>query len=129
MKLQITPLNTDAAENGAWIEYRGVQLLVARGNNTKFKAAFRRVTKPYQREIDGGTLSEEKSSELLAEALADSVLLGWKGFLQDGKEIEYSKINAKNLLINDPDCREFISDFANDIENFIMEDINKVAGE
>ena len=131
MKLMITPIDKDAEQNGAWINYRGVALLIARANNTKFKAAFRRVTKQYE---DLSNLPEEKSSELLAEALAEGILLGWKGFkIYDDnnveKEVEYSRVNAKNLLINDTDCRDFVTEFSNEIENFIIKDRKKLVGE
>ncbi len=126
MKLMITPIDKNAEENGVWTKYRDVDLLIARGNNTKFKSAFRRVTQSYD---DLTNLPEEKSAELLADALSEGVLLGWKGFIVNGNEIEYSKINAKNLLVNDVDCREFVTDFANEIDNFIIKERKKVSGE
>ena len=129
MKLKITPVDSNAEINGVWTNYRGVDLLIARGNNIKFKAIFRRLTKPYQKEMDENNLGEEKSADLLCEAMADAILLGWKNFVIEDKTIEYSKINAKNLLINDPDCREFVVDFSNEIDNFIIEDRKKLSGE
>ena len=130
MKLMITPIDKDAEQNGVWTEYREVKLLIARANNTKFKTAFRRITQQYE---DLSNLPEEKSAELLSEALAEGVLLGWKNFkIYDAnieKEVEYSKINAKNLLVNDVDCREFVTDFANQIDNFIIQDRKKLSGE
>ena len=128
-KLQITPIDHNREDNGTWTIYRGVQLLIARASNTRFKAIFRRLTQPYQRELDQGGLSEEKSAEILCESLSDAILLGWKGFVMDGEEVEYSKENAKNLMLNDPDCREFVTNFSNDIENYIREDRDKVLGE
>ncbi len=130
MKLMITPIDKDAEQNGVWTEYREVKLLIARANNTKFKTAFRRITQQYD---DLSNLPEERSAELLSEALAEGVLLGWKNFkINDGnveKEVEYSKINAKNLLVNDVDCREFVTDFANQIDNFIIQNRKKLSGE
>ena len=129
MKLKITPVDSNAEINGVWTNYRGVDLLIARANNINFKSCFRKVTKPYEKQMEDGSLGEEKSSDLLCTALADSILLSWRNFIIEAKEIEYSKINAKNLLMNDPDCREFIINFSNEIDNFIIEDRKKLSGE
>lgn len=125
--LKITPI-AKTAEDGAYVNYRGVDLLVARAGNTKFKAAFRRTTKPYRNEIDNGKLDEETSERLIAEAMAEGVLVGWKNFIVDGKEIKYSVENAVDLLTSDPDCYDFVSDFSKDIDNYLEQDEEETVG-
>jgi hypothetical protein len=129
MDICITPINKDAEENGSWGEYMGVGLLIARGNNTNFRRSFRRLTKPHKREIDKGTLSDSESESILCQALAESILVGWKNLKVGGKNIEYSVANAKSLLLNDSDCRDYVQNFADDLDNFIKQDEEEVKGE
>lgn len=119
--LRITPIS-NKAEEGAYANYRGVDLLIARANNSRFKAIFRRITKPYKKEIDRDTLDEATSERLLVEAVAESILVGWKNFKVNGEEVKYTKDNAKDLLSNDPDCLTFVTEFSKDIDNYIEED-------
>jgi hypothetical protein len=125
--LKITPIGK-SAEEGVTANYMGVDLLIARAGNTKFKAAFRRLTKPYKHDIDNSTLSDEISEKLLAEAMAEGVLVGWSGFKSDGKEVKYSVDNAVDLLMNDPDCMEFVSEFSRDINNYLEKDKAELVG-
>ena len=125
--LKITPI-AKTAEEGAWANYRGVKLLIARANNPKFKTTFRRLTKPYKKEMENETLDEKTSGDLLAQAFAEAILLDWKDFVINGKEIEYNKENAADLLINDPDCLQFVTDYANDIDNYLTVDEDELKG-
>ncbi|MDX1699244.1 MAG: hypothetical protein R3250_01440 [Melioribacteraceae bacterium] len=129
MTLRITPTKVEDEEYGIWTEYYGIKLRIARSTNTKFKKEFRRLTKPYQKEIDEDRMQEEKSSAILAEAMAKAILVDWKDFVVNGKEVEYSIANAIDLLTNDEDCRTFVSNFAGEIDNYIIEEMEKVSGE
>jgi hypothetical protein len=127
--LRITPLDESAVSEGRWTVYRGVHLLVARANNTKFINYFKKLTAPYKRDMEAGRLSEEISADILTEALGKYVLLNWKNFVVNGKEVEYTHENAKSLLLNDSDCRDYVMSFAEDLENFLIEDKNETVGE
>lgn len=125
--LKITPVG-NKAELGAEGNYRGVMLRIARNNNSKYKSVFRRLLRPYQKEVENNTLDEATSDEILCAALAEGVLVGWdaKTFPNN---VEYSIDNAKDLLLNDPDCRAFVMDFADDINNYLDDDEVKVTKE
>ena len=127
--LRITPLDESAVVEGRWTVYRGVHLLIARANNTKFISYFKKLTAPYKRDMDAGRLSEEISADILTEAMGKYVLVGWKNFNIGGKEIEYTPENSKSLLLNDSDCRDYVLSFAEDLENFLLEDQDKTVGE
>jgi len=125
--LKITPVG-DKAELGAKVIYRGVELLVARMNNSKYKYVFRQLIKPYQKEVENNTLDDDTSDRLLCEALAEGILLGWNKDTFPGN-VAYTKENAVELLLNDSDCRDFITDFANDINNYLEEDEEQITKE
>ena len=133
MTLQITPINKEAAEKGKWTNYRGVDLLIARTNTDQYKKAFRKVMAPFQRQIEDESLSEEKSVDLLTTILAKYILVDWKNFPDfnspDPKAtVPYSEANAKDLLTNDPDCLQFVQEFANNLNNFLLEEAERFKG-
>lgn len=117
--LKITPVG-DKADLGAPAIYRGVELKIARMNNTRYKTAFRRVTRPYQKEIETNTLDDKTSDELYCQALAEGILVDWNKTTFPNK-VEYTIDNAKDLLLNDTDCRDFVISFASDINNYLEE--------
>ena len=115
--MRITPIDDKKVNEGSVFNYMGVPLTIARANNDKFKKLFRTLTKPYQREIDRGTMSNEDAEAILCKALAQTVLLDWDQEKMPGN-FPYTKENAESLLKNDPDCREFVMSVAKEAENF-----------
>jgi len=129
--LRITPVDEEAVNNGSWTTYRGVKLKIARSTNQKFKTVFMRLSKPYQRRLatDMTTTSDEDSlREILCKALANAILIDWGNFVIDGKEIPYTEDNGFSLLMNDEDCRQFVSEYSQNLENFIKEEEDASTG-
>ena len=102
-------------------DYYGVTLEIARSNNPAFRAKFRKLSKPYQRQIDAKTISDEKSTDIVCTAMAGTVLVGWSGTFPDGEEYPYSEDAAKQLLLDDQDAREFVSNIAADLSVFLSD--------
>lgn len=126
MDLRITPVDDKKVEEGTWTKYRGVDVKIARAGNTEYARIFAQLTRPYKRDIERGTLDEKTMKSILCETLAKTVLVDWDNFEIDGAKIEYDFKKAKQLLENDPDCRDHIQEFARDLDNFIKEDIEEV---
>jgi len=103
-------------------DYHGVTLKIARSNSSQFRNKFRALTRPYKRQIEAGTLQDDKSDALLCEALAGTVLIGWTGAFPDGEEHPFTEENAKQLLLNDQDCRDFVSQTAGNLAVFLSDD-------
>lgn len=118
--------NLDLESEGVWVELgEGARIKVARMNNPRHSAALRRITKPYRRQIEAGTLNEDISYRLIGEALAEGILLDWEGLTDNGEEIKYSPKTAKDLLTN-PQLRDFrgqVEAAATDAEQFRLETI------
>ena len=119
--MRITPIDDKKANEGSEFQYMGVPLVIARANNENFKKVFRTLTKPYQRDIDRGSIKNELAEELLCKALAQTVLLGWDQTKMPGN-FPYTVDNAESLLLNDTDCRTFVMEISKDAENFYTED-------
>jgi len=108
---------------GVWEEVsEGARVLVARVGNDRFTERYKRLGKGLQRQLDRGTLPEDKQAAILIAIIADTILLDWSGFADEGKSIEYSKENAKLMLKKYPDFRQFVWDIANDADLYRTED-------
>jgi len=120
--LKITPVDAQAARDGTWTKYRGVDLKIARAGNEKFAKTFMRLSRPHRKDIQQDTIDNKIAADIMCEALADGILVGWKNFVINDEEIEFNKENAFSLLKNDEDCRKFVQEFAQDLNNFIVAD-------
>ena len=104
---------------GIWEDVgEGAKVLVARVGNKEYTERFRHIGKGLQRQLDRGTLPEDKQAAILISIIADTILLDWSGFADEGKLLSYSKENAKLMLKKYPDFRQFVWDIANDAENY-----------
>ena len=121
--LSITPLDTDKAEDGTWTTYYKIKLKIARAGNKEFKRIFANLTRPHKREIAKNRLDDDTMKSILCETLAKSILVDWKDFNVDKKPLKYSVDDAISLLTTDVDCRSFVQEFSNDLDNFIKEEL------
>jgi hypothetical protein len=63
----------------------------------------------------------------MCRAVSETVLLGWKGLAQDGKELKYTKEKAFEILAEDT-SEEFLAlviEYAQDNENYRNEEIEE----
>ena len=108
---------------GIWEDVgEGAKVLVARVGNKHYTERFKRLGKGLQRQLDRGTLPEDKQAAILIAIIADTILLDWSGFADEGKSIEYSKENARLMLKKYPDFRQFVWDIANDADLYRVKD-------
>ena len=113
--------DTNAEETGVWVPYAETEFLIAMMGNRKYREKFVKLYKPHERLIKtNSAAAEAKSNEILAEVMASTILLGWKGKLiveKGGDPVEYSPEAAKKVLML-PKFREIISEFAEDFSLF-----------
>lgn len=110
-KFDLSGCSVDTAleTEGVWRDIGdGATLKIARLNNPKYTACFNRLIRPFRRQIQAGTLAESKQAELMAEALAETVLLDWKGVYAEDAELPYSKQEARRILA-DPQYSPFLA--------------------
>lgn len=122
--------NKSAEEEGVWVavDGNGTKIKVARINNARYKKYFQKITKPYKRQIRNGTLAEELAEKLLVDALANTILLDWQGFTRGEEAFPYSVDNARAFLSESADFRDFVSDAANEMENYRAEELEDARG-
>lgn len=118
--MKLTPINGNSETEGVEFVYRGITLIIARSGNTNFKNEFRKRMKPYEEEFENGRMDNDKSGEILVQCIANSILVGWKDFVDvTGQDYEYSVENAIELLTDDDDCYDAIKKFSDNIENYL----------
>ncbi len=114
---------TDATseEDGVWVPYGETEFLIAMWGNRKYRARFVKLYKPHEKLLKSGSAAAEtKSNEILADVMAHTILLGWKGKLvveKGGEPVEYSVYAAKKAL-SLPKFREVITELAEDFNTF-----------
>lgn len=114
------------SDEGTWVDYEGSKFKIAHISNNKFQRAFARLQQPYRKKIEAGTLDPEISKKLLCQAMSEGILVEWQNVTSKQGPINYSSEFAFKLLMNNPGVREFITEYASNIDNFRQEAIEEL---
>ncbi len=121
--MDLKEFRTDLSKekDGGWVDL-GMKsgIKVARFNNPEFIAKFRDMPKHQSAALRRGTIDDDELDAFFVEALVDCVLLDWKGFLENGETLTYSRETAIRVLSDEAysDFRDLIIGEARNIENF-----------
>ncbi len=120
-KLTVDPAK---AQRGRWFPVGGgARVSVAAMNNPAFKSKIVPLQRPHLKRIRRNTLSETVAVAILSEAMAGTVLLGWEGFTDDGKEVVFSESEAQKRLQEHEGFRDLVSEFAMNLEAELQEEM------
>lgn len=105
--------------NGTWFEIGGgAKVLVARSGNRAYTKYLTKEVQRYQRTLDReDDVAGVKSDEIMTEAMARHILLGWEGIKFKGEPLVYSFENAKKLLAL-KDFKRDVLKFADDMDAY-----------
>ena len=87
-------------------------------NSPNVKMAMAKYHKPYARQIQAGTFSDEKQIEIMTKVFVESSIVDWKGIEIEGKDTPFSKEACTELLISLPDLAETLLQYASESNNF-----------
>jgi len=73
---------------------------------------------PFVRQIEAGTLSEEKSKEIIISLFVDTCVVSWKGVEIDGVEKEFNRDDCIKLFTSLPDLCDSLLAYASDTKNY-----------
>src|SRR6185369_3268373 len=91
----------------------------AGGSNRRFASVFSRLTKPYARAIQAGTMDPDKSKHLLMKVYFEAVLIEWDNVRdRDGNVMQFCKDNFIKLMSDLPDFWEAFRTACEDMRNF-----------
>ncbi len=122
--MKIATSENPADRDGLWTAYtEDVDFLIARAGNSRFLKASDKAEAPYRRQIARGKLATEKQIEIQCRAMAEGILLGWRGPIEgdDGNPLEYSVDNAYLMLRYNADIRDFVFEAATEQERYRVE--------
>ena len=121
----ISAVDKKAQSEGQWVEYSGDTSfkIASLSNNTRYIKRREQLEKTHgkgpKNKMDG-----ETSLFVTTKAIAETVLLDWKGVTADGKTpLEYDAEIGQQALENNPDLLTFIIDYAAEIDNYRNEEI------
>ena len=121
--------DVDLENNGVEVDLGdGAFVTVRRSNNKRFADALMRARKPHERRIQRGNNTAEFRAlldDLTRKAVAEHVLIGWRGIEVDGKPIKYSPQAAEKLMKEFEDFQEDVLTAANSRETFRKEVIEE----
>lgn len=99
--------DTSSETKGIELDYgdAGIFLMArAGGSNKAFTRLFEKKMRPHRRALNSGNLPESAARKVGIDVMVETTLLGWSGVTgPDGKELKYSKENARKLLTDLPD--------------------------
>lgn len=87
-------------------------------NNPRAKAALAKHYKPYARQVEMGTLDQDKEREIQIKVFVAMGLVDWKGIEIDGQIAECNMENAVKLFKALPDLFNSVQAYAEDYKNF-----------
>ena len=120
MELEQYVNNTPAMIKGAWQDYKSARFLLARMDNSAYRAATTDAGAEMGREP-----TNEEAREIMVVAFVGTVLKGWEGVKVGGKEVPYSEVTARKLLIKFPRLLDELVMLAWRLEGFRDKDLQK----
>lgn len=113
--------NDSLEKNGVWFEIsESTAFLVKRFNagNPTAKAAVAKHFKPFAKQMELGTLSDDKMLEVQVKVFVNSCLVDWKGVEIDGVDTAFSPEIAVKFLIALPDLFTTLWTYSTDFSNY-----------
>lgn len=90
-----------------------IRIARAGGSNKQYQKRMEALVKPYRRQIQNETISNDVMEKLVQQAFAETVVLGWENVEdKDGKPMEFTVDNCLNLFKDLPDLFKDIQDQA-----------------
>lgn len=107
------------AKDGVWADFEGSRFLIAHMSNLRFQRKLANLRQPHLSKINRNTIDPKLSQEITCKAMAGTILLNWDKVTNSrGEDVAFDEELAASVLIKQPDVREFISDYAVNLEHF-----------
>lgn len=117
--------NPVQTEEGVWTDtFKGCEFLVAHVSSMDFQNKLARLQQPYAKQIEKKKLKPEIQKQIMCKAMAGTILKDWRGNLvdKDNNPVKFTEALGERLLMNDVEAREFITEFASDLDHYREEE-------
>lgn len=131
MDLNVFKTDTVKTDEGVWCPIDSeTDIKIARYGNKVFQRAFQREMKPYKQLIDRGALDDDTADKILVNAIAEGILLDWRGMKKNGEDLPYSRSAAIDILLDKSlrDFRALVVELAQDMQLFRETEIEDAEG-
>ena len=112
--------NADKEQSGVEVEVGpDAYITVARANNKRYAKLLTKAWEANKYTLDRkDKAANDKAEELIIDIMSKTILLGWRGMLDENDQpLPYSQEAARKMLAI-PDFRQLVSKQADDFENF-----------
>lgn len=116
-------------DTGVWRDFDGSSFLIAHMSTIRFQRSLSRYQQPHRRKIESGTLDPQVSKEITCKAMAEGVLLDWRGVgsKKSGEsDVPYSVEAGYKALMGNAEFRDFVSFTAMDLANFRQDEVEEL---
>ncbi len=113
---------------GVWFPLGdGLEILVARMNNTNYTSRVRKQMQPYQSTFQRKALKEDAAEAIQNKAMAGTIVLDWKDMQdEDGAEGPFSEEICVKYLQLYPEFKKAILEFAGNMDNYVLEAVKEI---
>lgn len=112
----------DLESQGIWMDIsEGVGFLVKRFggyNSEPIKKAMAKYYKPYAKQIEMGTLSQEKSAEIMFRVFVEACVINWQGIEIDGEKKPFSVDDCVKLFCQLPELGDAVVQYSSDSKSY-----------
>jgi len=122
-------VDKEACENGRWLEImkmgdETIRIKLRRTTSKKFREKKHILDKEFEEKLTmaTGSVQQELYEDLLAQCIADSIIVDWEGIDLGEGPIPYTYENAYALLKEFPDFMNRVFDTASLRENYTIKD-------
>jgi len=113
--------DSDKEQQGVWLDYdanKGVAFKIAYIGSSRYDDKLNRIAAAVRRRNRTRVLPASVVLGVTVDAIIDTILLDWKGLENNGQPFEYNAENAKLLLTQSKEIRDFVQVEAAVLENF-----------
>jgi hypothetical protein len=96
----------------------GAVVKICRMGNPAWKKVFGEKVTPYRAQIRMGKMDEDLAERLHTEAVAETILVGWSGFTDNGEAVGYSVANAVAMMTKFPEFKAMVLELAGERATF-----------
>ena len=101
--LENSGIELDYGKNSKGAPIR-IRIARAGGANKRFAKVLDRLLRPYKRQLANDQLSDDVAKDVMIQAYADAVVLGWEGVEdREGNPMEFSRDNVVKLFTDLPE--------------------------
>jgi hypothetical protein len=101
MDLDDILMDSDAVENGVWVQYDGdFYLRIASASTREFEEAQMRAIEPFTQAVREGVMPKDVEQRIEAELLAKRCVKDWRGLTDKGVPVPYSAERCAAMMLH-----------------------------